>query len=96
MTVVERAPDFRDGGQNVDVRGQGRDVLRRMELGDQVLSCGTGEKGTAWIDRRGEIVACAMTDDLGGDGPTTEMEILRGDRPADLRCRSRPIRVPLR
>ncbi|WP_287746006.1 NAD-binding protein [Methylobacterium sp.] len=30
VTVVERAPAFRDGGQNVDVRGVGRTVLRRL------------------------------------------------------------------
>ena len=32
VTVVEKAPAFRDGGQNVDVRGPGREVLRRMGL----------------------------------------------------------------
>jgi 2-polyprenyl-6-methoxyphenol hydroxylase-like FAD-dependent oxidoreductase len=30
VTVVERAPAFRDGGQNVDVRGIGRTILREM------------------------------------------------------------------
>ncbi|WP_234188349.1 FAD-dependent monooxygenase [Shinella sp. NM-101] len=79
VTVVERAPEFRDGGQNVDVRGVGREVLRRMGLEQTALDRGTGEKGTAWIDSDGEVAAQFVTDDLEGDGPTAEMEILRGD-----------------
>lgn len=79
VTVVERAPAFRDGGQNIDVRGVGRDVLRRMGLEKRALEQGTGETGTAWVDGRGRIVAKFVTDELGSDGPTAEMEILRGD-----------------
>ncbi|MCC0808140.1 FAD-binding monooxygenase [Methylobacterium sp. W2] len=79
VTVVERAPAFRDGGQNIDVRGVGREVLRRMGLDERALEQGTGETGTAWVDGDGRVVARFMTDELGGDGPTAEMEILRGD-----------------
>lgn len=79
VTVVEKAPEFRDGGQNVDIRGVGREVLRRMNLEQTALEHGTGEVGTAWVDEGGETVAEFITDDLGQDGPTAEMEILRGD-----------------
>lgn len=79
ITVVERAPAFRDGGQNVDVRGVGREVLRRMGLEQAALERGTGEEGTAWVDRHGRVAAQAITKELGQDGPTAEMEILRGD-----------------
>ena len=79
VTVVERSPDFRDGGQNIDVRSAGREVLRRMDLDRVALDRGTGEKGTAWIDDEGRTVAEMVTDDLEGDGATAEMEILRGD-----------------
>ncbi len=79
VTVVERAPAFRDGGQNVDVRGVGRTVLRAMGLEDAALAAGTGEEGTAWIDEDGRIAAQFLTADTGPDGPTAEMEILRGD-----------------
>lgn len=79
VTVIERAPAFRDGGQNIDVRGTGREVLRRMGLEQAALEHGTGEKGTAWVDGNGDIVAEFLTKDLEGDGPTAEMEILRGD-----------------
>ena len=79
VTVVERAPAFRDGGQNVDVRGVGRAVLRRMGLEQAALDQGTGEQGTAWVEADGKVVAEFITAEMGGDGPTAEMEILRGD-----------------
>ncbi len=79
VTVVERAEAFRDGGQNVDVRGVGREVLRRMGLEQAALARGTGEEGTAWIDAHGRAVATFRTDALQGEGPTAELEILRGD-----------------
>ena len=77
VTVVERAPGFRDGGQNIDVRGVGRDVLRLMGLERAALDLGTGEEGTVFVDERGRPVASFAVGD--GGGPTAEMEILRGD-----------------
>ncbi len=79
VTVVERNPGFRDGGQNIDVRGPGREVLRRMGLEQTALEQGTGEEGTAWVDGDGKVAAQFLTGDTGADGPTAEMEILRGD-----------------
>lgn len=79
VTVVERTPEFRDGGQNIDVRGSGREVLRRMNLDRRALDEGTGEEGTAWVEADGKVAAQFLTSDLGADGPTAEMEILRGD-----------------
>ena len=34
--IVERAPELRRGGQNVDVRGAGREVARRMDVEDAI------------------------------------------------------------
>ena len=79
VTVVERTPAFRDGGQNIDVRGLGREVLRRMGLERAALGLGTAEEGTAWVDGAGKVVAQFKVDDMKGDGMTAEMEILRGD-----------------
>jgi 2-polyprenyl-6-methoxyphenol hydroxylase-like FAD-dependent oxidoreductase len=79
VTVVERAPAFRDGGQNIDVRGVGREVLRRMGLEQAALDHGTGEEGTAWVDAEGRVAAQFLAGAGAGDGPTAEMEILRGD-----------------
>jgi 2-polyprenyl-6-methoxyphenol hydroxylase-like FAD-dependent oxidoreductase len=79
VTVVERAPAFRDGGQNIDVRGVGREVLQRMGLDDVALKHGTTEEGTAWVNEDGSVAAQLVTEELGEDGPTAELEILRGD-----------------
>ncbi|SFP67385.1 tryptophan-rich sensory protein [Sphingomonas rubra] len=79
VTVVERAPAFRDGGQNIDVRGAGREVLRRMGLERAALDRGTGEEGTVWVDAEGRAMASFLTAEGQADGPTAEMEILRGD-----------------
>jgi 2-polyprenyl-6-methoxyphenol hydroxylase-like FAD-dependent oxidoreductase len=79
VTVIERAPEFRDGGQNIDVRGVGREVMKRMGLDQEALDRGTGEEGTAWVNADNSIAAEFANKDLDGDGPTAEMEILRGD-----------------
>lgn len=79
VTVVERHPRFRDGGQNVDVRGAGREVLKRMGLLQAVADSGTGEAGIRFVDAHDEPVAQFNVHELGADGPTAELEILRGD-----------------
>ncbi|WP_231639149.1 tryptophan-rich sensory protein [Sphingomonas profundi] len=79
VTVVERTPGFRDGGQNIDVRGVGREVVRLMDLEQAALAQGTGEEGTAWVKDDGKVAAQFLAADTGADGPTAEMEILRGD-----------------
>jgi 2-polyprenyl-6-methoxyphenol hydroxylase-like FAD-dependent oxidoreductase len=79
VTMVERASAFREGGQNVDLRGIGREVLRRMGLEQDALARGTGEEGTAWVNAQGRPVARFAAGDSDVDGPTAEMEILRGD-----------------
>ncbi|MFG2813396.1 FAD-dependent monooxygenase [Streptomyces sp. NPDC048410] len=76
VTVLERATGFRDGGQNVDVRGVARDVLRRMGLFDVVKGLNTTETGTVLVDGRGEVTVELPA---GPDGATAELEILRGD-----------------
>lgn len=78
-TIVERAPELRTGGQNVDVRGAGREVVRRMGLEDDVRAATTGEVGTRFVGPTGGTVAefPAGTSDSGG--ATAELEILRGD-----------------
>jgi len=77
VTVVERAVSFRDGGQNVDVRGVARDVLRRMGLFDAVKAKNTTETGTVLVDADGKVTAELPSD--GTDGATAELEVLRGD-----------------
>ena len=78
VTVVERAESFRTGGQNVDIRGAGRIVLQRMGLEKKAIELTTGELGTDWVDEKDNVIARFAVDDIG-DGPTAELEIMRGD-----------------
>ncbi|WP_413760600.1 FAD-dependent monooxygenase [Streptomyces sp. MMBL 11-3] len=77
VTLLERAPAFRDGGQNVDVRGVAREVLDRMGLFDAVKALNTTETGTVLVDGRGGTIAELPSN--GPDGATAELEVLRGD-----------------
>lgn len=61
------------------MRGVGRTVISRMGLEAEALRQGTGEEGTVWINADGTPAARFVASDLDGDGPTAEMEILRGD-----------------
>jgi len=77
VTVLERSPSFRDGGQNVDVRGVAREVLERMGLTAAVRALNTTETGTVLVDEQGRVTAELPSD--GPDGATAELEVLRGD-----------------
>jgi len=77
VTVLERAPQFRDGGQNVDIRGIARDVLQRMGLLDAVRAANTTETGTVVVNSDGTVRATLPSD--GPEGATAELEVLRGD-----------------
>ncbi len=80
VEVVEHAPAFRDGGQNVDVRGNAREVLRKMGLEDQAFSYSTHECGTDWVTEDNGVVARFEAGEADADsGPTAELEIRRGD-----------------
>ncbi|WP_250030768.1 FAD-dependent monooxygenase [Paractinoplanes maris] len=79
VTVVERAPVLREGGQNIDVRATAREVVRRMGLEDAVRGRNTGEVGTRFVDEAGAVVSEFPVGPPGAaDGPTAELEILRG------------------
>ena len=77
VTLLERSPEQRATGQNIDVRGLGREVLERMGLRDTVMQHLTGEAGTRYVDEHGTPYATFPKAE-GQDGPTAEIEILRG------------------
>ncbi|KQQ08211.1 FAD-dependent monooxygenase [Rathayibacter sp. Leaf296] len=94
VVLLERSSEPRETGQNIDVRGLGRDVLRRMELEDVVLRSTTGEEGTRFVDESGRAYAVFPKEE-GRDGPTAEVEILRG-RFAAILVDAVPAEVELR
>lgn len=77
VTVVERAPAFREGGQNVDVRGVAHEVLDRMGLTEAIRAQNTTETGTVLVDGSGKVTVELPSE--GPDGATAELEVLRGD-----------------
>ena len=79
-TVIERYPQRRDEGQNIDVRGAAREVVRRMGIESEIRAAGTGEVGMRFLDEHGRPAASFPMNGGGGvDGPTAELEILRGE-----------------
>src|SRR4051794_13491610 len=79
VTVVERAPAPRPGGQAVDLRGAGRTVADRMGLLDEIRAVSLEQKGIAWVRADGSIAARMPVDAFGGEGIVSEIEVLRGD-----------------
>lgn len=77
VTLLERSPGQRAAGQNIDIRSIGRDVVQRMGIEERVLQNTTGEAGTRFVDADGRPYAAFPTIE-GQDGPTAEVEILRG------------------
>ncbi|WP_433659019.1 FAD-dependent monooxygenase [Nocardia sp. CA-128927] len=75
VTVVERAPALRPGGQAVDFKGQTHfTVLERMGILDDIKERRTGTTDTVFVDEDGKQLAVMSGDFTGGD-----VEILRGD-----------------
>src|SRR3954462_10027446 len=79
VTVVERAPELRPGGQAVDARGVAKEVIRRMGLDAAVRGACTETVGAHTVDVDGNVLETYRADDDGGDGFIAEIEILRGD-----------------
>lgn len=79
VTVVERAPGLRPGGQAVDIRGVAREAVKLMGLDQQVRAALTETGGLSFVDRDNRTQATLRADQFDGDGPIAEYEILRGD-----------------
>lgn len=77
VVLVERESELRLGGQNIDVKGPAREIIRKMELEKAVKQANTTEVGLRFVDRDDAVIAefpknSAMS-------MTQELEILRGD-----------------
>ncbi|WP_040812301.1 FAD-dependent monooxygenase [Nocardia concava] len=75
VTVVEKAPSLRSGGQAVDFTGETHmTVLERMGVLDDIKRRQTGKTDWVLVDESGTEQAVMAGEFLGGD-----IEILRGD-----------------
>ncbi len=79
VVVVELASGIRPGGQTVDLRGAGADVVERMGLLGEMRKRALDQRGIAWVradgSRRAEMPVAAFD----GNGLVSKLEILRGD-----------------
>lgn len=79
VVVVELAPGIRPGGQTVDLRGAGHDVVTRMGLLDAMTGRALDQKGAAWVSADGRRRAEMPVTAFHGNGLVSKLEILRGD-----------------
>ncbi|KAI7779007.1 hypothetical protein LA080_001437 [Diaporthe eres] len=81
VTIVERAPDLRASGQQIDLRGEGVAVMRRMGIEAAVRAKVVQEEGTEFVDKNGRRQAFfgANKTGQGRQSLTSEFEIMRGD-----------------
>jgi 2-polyprenyl-6-methoxyphenol hydroxylase-like FAD-dependent oxidoreductase len=79
VVVVELAPDVRPGGQTVDLRGAGREVVYKMRVHDQMVARSLEQRGVAWVRSDGSRRAVMPVEAFHGNGLVSKLEILRGD-----------------
>ncbi len=79
VVVVELAPGIRPGGQTVDLRGAGADVVARMGLLDEMKRQSLDQRGIAWVKSDGRRRAEMPVEAFDGNGVVSKLEILRGD-----------------
>lgn len=84
ITIVEKSHTLLPYGQNVEVRGSAITLLKKMGLLDEVRRLHTTEKGTQFIDPKGQPFARFAIHENSAVSPTSEHEILRGDLAAIL------------
>jgi 2-polyprenyl-6-methoxyphenol hydroxylase-like FAD-dependent oxidoreductase len=80
-TLIERSPHVRASGQQVDLRAQGIDMMRKMGIEAAVRAVTVQESGMQMVDREGRVKAFFPAN-RSGKGPqsiTSEFEIMRGD-----------------
>jgi 2-polyprenyl-6-methoxyphenol hydroxylase-like FAD-dependent oxidoreductase len=83
VTVAERAPSPRAGGNGVDVRGHATAVIERMGLIEPVRAAAVDVRAMRFVDAAGRTTASIPIDEPGA------VEIMRGDLVSLLHKQSR-------
>lgn len=79
VTILERSTSLRKQGQNIDVRGAGITIIRKLGLESEIRAYTTGEEGVQLVDHENRIWAAFPADRSGRTStPTADIEILRG------------------
>ena len=83
VTIVERSPSFRTGGQQVDLSGPGLDVVRYMGLYHTIKAASVQQAGFRFVNSANKTIATLAADKEGQSekrpGLVREIEVLRGD-----------------
>lgn len=81
ITIIERFPSLRTGGQNVDIRNVGVSVMRKMKgMEEAVRAKTTGMEGISFVRDDGRPFATmTATGDPNQQSLVSEYEIFRGD-----------------
>lgn len=81
VTVVERSPNLRASGQQIDLRGQGVTTIKRMGIEPTVRTKLVDEQGVQFVDGRGNVKAWFASNKTGKGKQSfsAEYEIMRGD-----------------
>jgi 2-polyprenyl-6-methoxyphenol hydroxylase-like FAD-dependent oxidoreductase len=90
ITLLERSAAGLSHGQNIDVRGTGIEILRKLGVEDRVRASLTGEEGARIVDAQNRVWSEMPADKTGKvQTGTSDVEILRGRLTAILgeRCK---------
>lgn len=82
ITIIERFPNLRVAGQQIDLKAQGIPILKKMGLLEKVKALCVAEKGADIVDTNGKLVAhfgVNKADENSRAALTSEYEIMRGD-----------------
>lgn len=84
ISVIERLPSLRTGGQQLDLKAQGLTVARHLDLLPEFKEVCVKEAGLSMVNSKGQIlmhqgVNDAKEDVGAGFNLTNEYEIMRGD-----------------
>jgi 2-polyprenyl-6-methoxyphenol hydroxylase-like FAD-dependent oxidoreductase len=89
ITILERSSASCSYGQNIDVRGTGIEILRKLGVEEQVRAATTGEEGVMIVDEKNRVWAQMAADKTGRvQTGTSDVEILRGRLTEILRGRA--------
>jgi 2-polyprenyl-6-methoxyphenol hydroxylase-like FAD-dependent oxidoreductase len=79
VVLTEIASGIRPGGQTVDLRGAGREVVERMGVLDEMTARSLDQRGIAWVRSDGSRRCEMPVEAFDGNGVVSSLEILRGD-----------------
>jgi 2-polyprenyl-6-methoxyphenol hydroxylase-like FAD-dependent oxidoreductase len=83
ITIIERHPTLRTGGQQIDLKAQGIPIMKKLSLLETIRTYCVEESGMEFVDRNGKsLMQFGVMSAEGRQGAvalTNEFEFMRGD-----------------